>query len=205
MAQGLVPTPHDMPREGHAMRRAILLGVFVLFAGMAAPAKAQVAVSGGFDDPFFLYYGFFIPQQAYLASIPRTEDTLRQMAISRQMQAVTDRAGLIDPAGGLGSYDPLAAYSSRVSPVPVPMSRTGPVNMHINGLGPAGYYNRSAAYYPGQRSGIANSSIPMPNYGPRMNGFGLVQRSGGMQSRTGGLGGVSGGRGSMGGGMGGMR
>ncbi|GIW86249.1 MAG: hypothetical protein KatS3mg108_0573 [Isosphaeraceae bacterium] len=192
------------------MRRTIVLGGVLLVGLLARPTQAQVAVAGGFDDPFFLYYSFFIPQQAYLASIPRTEDTLRQMAVQRQLQAVTDRAGLIDPASGLANYDPFAAYTDRVSPVPVPLSRSGPVNTNLNGLGPAGYYNRVANYFPGQRSGIANSSIPMPNYGPRLTPFGTVQRSMGGRSRLGGLGGGGfGGFGGMGGlggmGLGGMR
>lgn len=180
------------------MRRILALAVICLLGGLVTPTRAQVAT--GFSDPFFLYYGFYLPQQAYLASIPRQEDTLRQMAVQRQVSAITQRAGLLDPAGGLVGYDPMAAFADRASPVPRPLTRSGASNMNVNGLGPGGYYTRVSSYFPGHRDGLGSTNIPGPQVGPRVSPLGVVQSS--FRGRGGrGMGGMGG----TGMGMGGFR
>ena len=66
------------------MRRfRIALVVLGLAASTASTVRAQTgfaAASGGFSDPFFLYYGFWLPRQQYLAAQPRAEDSIRESA-----------------------------------------------------------------------------------------------------------------------------
>jgi hypothetical protein len=183
------------------MRRLLLaVSSMVLIGSWATPAKAQV---GGFDDPFFLYYGYYLPQQNFIASIPRQEDTLRSMAVQRQFNAMTERATLTDPGGTLMGYDPLAAYGNNTgSRLPRTIS-TGVITTHVNGSGPAGYYGRSSAYFPNMRTGGPNrgsrgqQSAIIPSVGPKLDSLGL------MQNRLRGRGMGGGGMGGMGGGGGG--
>ena len=52
--------------------RRILLGLAAL-AGLAmCPARGQAQVSN-FSDPFFLYYGWYLPRQQALANQPGPE------------------------------------------------------------------------------------------------------------------------------------
>jgi hypothetical protein len=135
------------------MRRILRsLGVLVAFGvvGSVASAQAPVPTTGDFNDPFFLYYGYYLPYQNFRASIPRQEDLLRQQAAQQQFNAMTERATLWDPAA---AADPLAAYGGASATRLPPVVPTGMRSTHLNGSGPIGYYNRSNNYYPGMRTG----------------------------------------------------
>ena len=182
------------------MRRALICLSFVFGAGvLATPAKAQTNNSG-FSDPFFLYYGFYLPRQAALSAQPQPDDYYRQQSAARQFTAQTQRdSSLFDPLGSTSAfdkeYDPYSAFGPRSAgrggiarPVPA-----GIINANLKGNGPSLYYNRTSTYFPGQRtghpSGVARTSA--------------VARFGG---RGGGMGGMGmGGMGMGGMGMGGMR
>jgi hypothetical protein len=175
------------------MTRWILpLAVLCLCGATAAPAKAQSAAG----DPFFLYYGYFLPQQAFFASIPKQEDNLRMMAVQRQMTALTDRAGMNDPIGGLGTYDPLRPFGERGPSRMVRTAPGGPVTTHINGAGPTGFFNRTNTHYPGRRIGQMTTrpggAIPNPaaRYSPTFDALGTTHRGmGGMGGMGMGMGG----------------
>ncbi len=138
--------------------------------------RAPAQFNAGFSDPFFLYYGYYVPFQAYEASLPRPEDTVRAFSAQRQMTALTERSGLFDPAGSLNDYDPLRAFGSEGGRSPLPRtSPTGVVNSHINGSGPAGYFNRVNTYYPTLRYGRgANQSLSPISRSPRSRNMGMM-------------------------------
>ncbi len=178
------------------MRRSLLtLAIFCGIALVGAPSSAQAQFGNNFADPFSFYYGYFIPSQIYQSSIPKAEDTVRMYSAQRQVNALTERAGLFDPIGSTGT-DPFDMFGDtagrggaggrpRVGNLPR-TNRTGPVNTHINGSGPMGYYNRDP-YHPNLRLGRgANRSI-QPIRGGRGGGMGGM----GMPS-MGGMGGMGG-------------
>lgn len=187
------------------MRRYLLpLAVVLGISSLATSARAQF--TGGFDDPFFLYYGYFLPQQAYFASIPRQEDVLRQMAVQRQFTAVTDRAGLFEPGSSLAGYDPFAAFGEQNGSRLPRVTAVGVVNHNISGMGVGGYHNRVGSYFPAYRSGssMAAHRAPASTLTPRFDSLGLSRTQ--RRSFGGGMGGMGmGGMGMPGMGMGGLR
>ncbi|MBX6316008.1 MAG: hypothetical protein IRY99_24310, partial [Isosphaeraceae bacterium] len=117
--------------------------------------------TAGFSDPFFLYYGWYLPRQQLLANQPGPELMLNQVSAGRQINALTERAGLYDPIGNIGQeeLDPMRPFGSRsgVSRHYRP-SPTGLLSTNTNGAGPATYYNRTAGangrnYFPSMRLG----------------------------------------------------
>lgn len=159
--------------------RRILLGVAAI-AGFSLLAPSAQGQTAGFSDPFFLYYGWYVPYQANQASLPRAEDTVRAFSAQRQMTAVTERSQLFDPIGSLDEYDPLRTFGPEGGRTPLPATTpTGIVHTHVNGAGPAGYYNRVNTYYPTLRLGRgANQSLSPISRSPRTRnlrggGFGM--------------------------------
>jgi len=138
------------------MRRSwIALAVMLGAGGFATSARAHDA---GFSDPFFLYYGFFLPRQAALAAQPQPEDNIRALASQRQFAAQSERAGLYDPIGGLGldELNPLNPFGQRSgSSRGVPRHpANGISNSNLRGRGVGQYHNRTMSYYPGLRAGV---------------------------------------------------
>lgn len=135
------------------MRRPMFGLAIVLGALTLAPAEGRAQFVDGTGDPFFLYYGFYLPRQAALAATPRPEMTVNSMAAIRQENALTERAGLYDPVSpfGSGTFDPSRPFGDRTAG-----RRGGGMagsGTSINGSGPPLYYNRTAAYYPNLRTG----------------------------------------------------
>lgn len=147
------------------MRHVMLgLAAVVALSFLAPAAQAQVAggFSSGFSDPFFLYYGFYLPRQQYLAAQPSTPNMLNEVAAARQGAVMADRQGLYDaPVSPFSPdlIDPLSPFSpKRTTPLPrLPMHFVRP-RAH-NGLPPVQAYNRTARYFPS----IVSSSHPNRN------------------------------------------
>ena len=82
--------------------RSRRIGLGALVFGLLACGSSARAQDGGFSDPFFLYYGYFLPRQSALASQSQPEDFYRGQAAQRSYAAQTDRAGLYDPSSSIG-------------------------------------------------------------------------------------------------------
>lgn len=149
------------------MRRlAILLTLALLTSLSASDAKAQFFGEGNFNDPFFQYYGFYLPRQAALAAQPRPQESINALAAARQYNAMTERAGLYDPIQPFGEFGSDGQLFDR-------RRRGGYGGMaslgaNGNGNGPTGYYNRTHTYFPGLRSGrTAAGPQRLSTYNPR--------------------------------------
>jgi hypothetical protein len=167
--------------------RHLLLGLAVAF-GLAAfapavQAQATPGFSPGFSDPFFLYYGFYLPRQAYLAAQPTTPNQLNDVAAARQNYALADRAGLYDPNAGnpfaMEQTDPLGPYAPRKGaerlPRPPAHFAQPRVTTNLNNA----YFNRTARYYPTMRPGSnANRNLVTASRFAR-GGFGMPSMYGG--------------------------
>lgn len=137
------------------MRRSALVLAVVLGAMGANEARAQFDSSFGFNDPFMLYYGFYLPRQQALANQPGPSATLNYLTAERQQYAVTNQASLYDPASPYGrpNYDPAPLGEGRAGERIAPVRSPGLYTSHLNGNGPAIYYGRAQQYYPTLRSG----------------------------------------------------
>ena len=142
------------------MRKAWIIGIVGIGLGFLAPsARAQNA---GFSDPFFLYYGYFLPRQNALAAQGQPEDYYRARAIERQTAAQVDRSALSDAnsAIGLDELDPLrpfgyrSASSRMVRTTPLGLPTTVSTRSHP---APREYFARHSTYYPMIRSGNTSS------------------------------------------------
>src|SRR5947209_3001937 len=155
---GSIPQlPGSFTGGSRIMRRPLLalaVALAVSLLGSTRQAEAQI-LSGG-ADPFSLYFGYYLPHQAYIAAQPTPLDTINQITAARQFAAVTDRAGLYDPISPYGDseLDPLRPYSptrggERIRPPQLFASSTS----NARGTGPALYYGRTSRYYPQLRTG----------------------------------------------------
>lgn len=163
------------------MRSALCLLAAV--AAVSAWSNESRAQAGVFDDPFFTYYGFYLPRQAALAAQPHVEDTINQNFVNNQALARTNRASLYDPNGGYGAfdnYDPNDTFSKpgqRGRQANAGQNRRqfrGLPTTNINGRGPALYYNRAGQFYPSLRSGIGpNRNLAVSGRGARGGGGGM--------------------------------
>jgi len=154
--------------------RKLLLGFGILLGlGFLAPtAKAQ---DGGFSDPFFLYYGYFLPRQNALAAQGQPEDFYRAQSVQRQAAAQTDRRGLYEVAGiGEDELDPLREFGTRSASTRMVATIPTGLRTTVSGRGhsaPPGYFARTASgpqrtYFPTLRSGAGSArSRPPLNVG----------------------------------------
>lgn len=165
------------------MRRAL----WVVAALAAIPAWAgtgRAQFNTGFSDPFFLYYGWYLPRQAALADQPRVQDTITANVAANQAYATTNRSNLYDPNGGYGRFDPHSNYDpfdprgnsgARGPGALAPRMRSGTPTSNMNGQGPAMHFNRMAQFYPAARAGQGpNRNVSVAGRGVRRGGnFGV--------------------------------
>jgi hypothetical protein len=150
------------------MRRLILAGVVGLSFAILAPG-AHAQVSPGFSDPFFLYYGYYLPRQAALAAAPTVQSQLNEVAIARQNYALADRAGLYGPPGnmfdpesqgGAGGGDMLAPFARRGGAQRLPRIQghfSNPTNANNRSLP---HFNELTGRFPTARRGsFANRNM----------------------------------------------
>jgi hypothetical protein len=139
---------------------------FLLLAPSDSPAQVVNQTLG--SDPFSLYYGWYLPNQAYQASQPRPQDTINANAVSRQYSALRDRGELFEPTSPFGGAEEgLEPFG------PSSLRRGGQTSRasgeHIGnprGAGPPEYYNRTARYFPNMRVGRgANRNIAVMRRG----------------------------------------
>jgi hypothetical protein len=189
----------DVETEDGSMR-VRLLGLAVAFglSLLATSARAQ----DGFSDPFFLYYGYFLPRQNALASQGQPEDFYRNQGLQRQYAAQTDRSALYGDNGYLGQdeLNPLSEFGKRsgstrmVRTVPKGLRTTVSLKGHS---APPDQFQQTKSYFPGMRNGMG----PRPQGAVSLNGgVGSVGRGGGggMSPLVPGNGGMPSARGSMG-------
>jgi hypothetical protein len=140
------------------MRRTILglasgLGLLLL-ASTTSHAQALGTSSLG-ADPFSLYYGWYLPNQAMQSMQPRVEDTLNNVTAMRQYNAYAERAGVFGDSsiGGGEEEDPFGRYGGGRAGRPLNRAEVpGADTRALRGLGPGMYFNRSSSvlqYYPG--------------------------------------------------------
>ena len=160
------------------MRRSLVLSAMVWMGvglGLQSEVKAQIGGIGVGADPFSFYYGYYLPHAQYMAAQPNVLDSINRVTANRQAAASTDRSALYDPISPYGEddLDPLRPYSSSKNGRDRAVRARG-FNMndqlHTKGTGPAGYYNRTAQYFPTLRVGRGpNQNIAMIR-GPRRGG-----------------------------------
>ncbi len=144
---------------------------------MGGGRRAQTnGIGGSNGDPFFLYYGWYLPQQAALANQPRIQDTIQQNVAQNQAYATTNRSSLYDPNGGYGRFNPYAADGElgvaggpgafRSSQM---RSRASVPSSNMRGTSaPGSYYNRTSQYYPSMRVGSGpNRNLAVAGRGVR--------------------------------------
>ena len=126
------------------------------------------------NDPFSLYFGFYLPNQARIAAQSTPIDTINAAQAARQFSAARDRTGLYDPTSPFGEEetDPLRPYGNRrerlVRAHAFPTSTT---NARMRGNTPPLYYNRTAQYYQTLRVGHGpNSNLAVTRSGGRYSG-----------------------------------
>jgi hypothetical protein len=163
------------------MRRTVLglacgLGL-LLVSSQSAQSQTTTTTQGLGADPFSLYYGWYLPNQAYQAAQPRVEDTINNITAVRQYNALSERAGLFDIGSPFGdeALDPLAPYSPRRGMERRARAAAPNTNNPVfRGTGPPLYYTRVGQFYPGVRS---------VGHGPNRN-IAVMRsgRSGGMPS-----------------------
>ncbi len=144
------------------VNRSLSVLTVVLGLSSLAPQAGAQSIGAGFNDPFFQYYGFYLPRQAALAAQPTTPQMLNNVAVARQEVIQQDRSGLYDPISSPfapGPYNPSDPFSSsRREPIPRLSAA------HIGGRSastpaPTSAFNKTAQYYPTFRS----SSAPNQN------------------------------------------
>ena len=165
------------------MRRALwVLAAAAAILGWAEGSRAQ-GPSSSAGDPFFLNYGWYLPQQNALANQPHIQDTIQQNVASNQAYALTNRSSLYDPNGGYGRFNPYASEGElgagtgtgggRVGGGAGRMRSSVPTS-NARGQGPPVYYNRTSQYYPSMRVGQGpNKNLAVAGRGVRRGGGGM--------------------------------
>ena len=143
--------------------RRILLGLLVAlgisFVGNEARAQAPF---GGINDPFFLYYGFYLPRQQAQALQSGPEQTINAITAARQSYASTNRSDMFDPSGqSFNRFDLDSDFLSGTGGRgrgPGSTSQVARLGGNLNGRGVSSHYNRVGSYHPTLRSGQARNA-----------------------------------------------
>jgi len=164
--------------------RRLFLGMAVALGLSAVAPASQAQIQSNFTDPFFLYYGWYLPRQAALAAQPTSVDIINQASVNRQLNATTERGGYFEPIEpfGLNELDPNRPFQRQPGSGPAYTRRSLSTltTPSMSGSGPPGYYNRAGMYYPNLRAGHgSNANIYTAR---RRGGYGM-----------GGMGGMGGG------------
>lgn len=174
--------------------RRILLG---LLAGLglgvfADRAQAQLPVTN-VNDPFFLYYGFFLPRQQAQALQSGPEATINALSAARQSYAATNRSDMFDPnASGFSRFDTDSDFMSggrgRGPGMSQPAARIGG---NLNGKGVASgsvaRFNRTGSFHPTLRSGQSRNANVAVIRGRQGFGGGAAAAGMGMSNPAGGI------------------
>lgn len=165
------------------MRRSFLgLAAVAAIVLLAPPGRvfAQFGGTGVGADPFSFYYGYYLPHAAAMAAQPTPLDSINQATAQRQFTAQTDRNALYDPVSPYGDEeaDPLRPYGAkRGGERLAKFQGSGANTMNTQGNGPSFYYNRTARYYPGLRTGRGPNrnlaTIRSSRGGAGMGGMGM--------------------------------
>jgi len=150
--------------------RRLLIGLAVALGCSLSAPSSRAQISNNFNDPFTFYYGYYLPHQAAIAAQPTPMDTLNAVTAARQFNAPTNRTGMFDPVTPYGAdeLDPFAPGAAGGKGRA--MGNYHPsMNSNARGTGPALYYNRTARYFPGMKTGR----------GPNMNISVITPRRGG--------------------------
>lgn len=158
--------------------RQMSLGVMVILGSTVLVSSARAQTSAGFSDPFYLYYGWFLPRQQFLANRPGPELLINQNAAARSEAAFVDREALSGMTLDLGDldFDPLHPFGTRggISRIPRrPLPPNGISNMNLRGQGPSRNFTRVESYYPGLRVG-QGPNINVPRLRGRGSGVGSM-------------------------------
>jgi hypothetical protein len=153
--------------------------VGLTFLALGQGANAQNQFSPGFSDPFFLYYGFYLPRQASIAAQPTTVGALNDIAAARQNYAVSDRAGLYNPQpspfdpSAPGGPDMLAPFQ-RQGAQRLPRIPQHFANPRVANQQRLPHFNELASRYPTARSGtfINKNTVVRSRFAGGMGGFG---------------------------------
>jgi len=141
-----------------------MLGLFVaLGASVVATETHAQAPFGGINDPFFLYYGFYLPRQQAQSLQSGPEATINAITAARQSYAATNRTDMFSPNGpdfnrfGLDS-DFLAGSGARGRGQAGGVSTVARLGGNLNGKGVPNHFNRVGSYHPTLRSGQSRNS-----------------------------------------------
>lgn len=138
------------------MRRNLVgLAVVLGLSAFAPPANAQLGV---FSDPFSLYYGFYLPRQAALATQRTSQDIINDGAIARQQNVIgAERSSLyediqpfaldeLDPSKPFGRTRGMGRSYEHRAPATFGNAKAG--------MGHPAYFNNGASqYHPGLAAG----------------------------------------------------
>ncbi|WZO96996.1 hypothetical protein EP7_004008 [Isosphaeraceae bacterium EP7] len=142
--------------------------LLVMLAGLTA-SESRAQTTPFSNDPFALYFGFFLPRQQALANQPGPEATINENVAARQSYAVTNQGSLTDPGNPFaGADDPFSdsgVFAGTRRPgerMPrLSSTRSLPFN-HVNGAGPPQHYNRVVHYFPNARTGRGANQYVAP-------------------------------------------
>jgi len=141
-----------------------MLGLFVALGAsvVATEARAQ-APFGGVNDPFFLYYGFYLPRQQAQALQSGPEATINAITAARQSYAATNRTEMFSPNGpGFDRFeldsDFMAGSGVRSRGQVGTRSNVARLGGNLNGRGVPSHFNRVGSYHPTLRTGQSRNA-----------------------------------------------
>ena len=167
--------------------RRLLLGLMAILglASAGSEAMAQVPFTN-VNDPFFLYYGFYLPRQQAQAMQSGPEATINALTAARQSYASTNRSDMFDPSGGFNRFDmdgdflsgPSGGGRSSAGSTMQAARHGGNLNGRGVSTGRAARFNRTDAYHPTLRSGQSrNANVAVikgrSNFSGGMGGMGM--------------------------------